>query len=78
MFCGEDDVQGEHAASSGRPDESTLFYLMSRGLSEADAKKLLAESKFAALLDGIGNTTLQEEILSVLRTSIEEGGRESE
>ncbi|WP_099469396.1 SufD family Fe-S cluster assembly protein [Konateibacter massiliensis] len=77
MFCGEDDVQGEHAASSGRPDESTLFYLMSRGLSEADSKKLLAESKFAAILDNLSDDALREEILERLRTSIEEGGNES-
>lgn len=76
LFCGEDDVQGEHAASSGRPNESTLFYLMSRGLSEEDAKKLLAESKFAAILDALPDETLREEILSFLRASIEKGGEE--
>lgn len=74
LFCGEDDVQGEHAASSGRPNESVLFYLMSRGLSEADAKKLLAESKFSALLDILPKEELREEILTFLRASIEQGG----
>ncbi len=78
LFCGEDDVQGEHAASSGRPSESTLFYLMSRGLSEADAKKLLAESKFAAVLEEMMDEALKEEILSYLRTAIEEGGSKRE
>lgn len=74
LFCGEDDVQGEHAASSGRPNESTLFYIMSRGLSEEDAKKLLAESKFAAVLDALSDEMLKEEILSFLRAAIEKGG----
>lgn len=78
LFCQEDDVQAEHAASSGRPNEETLFYLMSRGLSEADAKKLLAESKFATILDGIGDDDLREEILTCLRTAIEEGGHDGE
>lgn len=78
LFCGEDDVQGEHAASSGRPSDSTLFYLMSRGLSEAEAKKLLAESKFAAILEEMKEEALKEEILSYLRVAIEEGGYMSE
>lgn len=75
LFCGEDDIIGEHAASSGRPNESTLFYLMSRGLSEADAKVLLAESKFAAILDGIEDEALKQEILGYVRASIEAGGQ---
>lgn len=78
LFCGEDDVQGEHAASSGRPSESTLFYLMSRGLSEADARKLLAESKFAAILEEMQEDALKDEILSYLRAAIEEGGYKGE
>ncbi|MDK2807536.1 MAG: Fe-S cluster assembly protein SufD [Clostridiales bacterium] len=71
LFCGEDDVQGEHAASSGRPNEGLLFYLMSRGMSEPDAKKLLAESRFGALLEQLSDETLKEEILAYLRQAIE-------
>ncbi len=74
LFCGEDDVQGEHAATSGRPNESILFYLMSRGLSDADARMLLAESKFAAALDKMDDKALKEEIVTFLRKSIERDG----
>jgi hypothetical protein len=74
LFCGEDDVQGEHAASSSRPNESTLFYLMSRGLSETEAKKLLAQARFVALLEELPDEALKEEIVDFLRTAIEEGG----
>ena len=41
LFCNEDDVIGEHAASVGKVDEAKLFYLMSRGISEEEAKSLI-------------------------------------
>lgn len=47
ILCAEEDVDGRHAASTGKIDENTLFYLMSRGLSELDAKKLMIEAQFA-------------------------------
>ena len=53
LMCGEDDVIGEHAASAGQIDESKLFYLMSRGLSERDAKKLIVEASFAPIINHI-------------------------
>lgn len=43
LFCDEDDVIGAHSASIGKVDESKLFYLMSRGLTESRAKKLIVE-----------------------------------
>lgn len=53
LMCGEDDVIGEHAASAGQIDENKLFYLMSRGLSERDAKKLIVEASFAPIINKI-------------------------
>ena len=35
------DVKAGHAASSGQVDESQLFYLMSRGLSQKEAERLI-------------------------------------
>jgi Fe-S cluster assembly protein SufD len=34
-------VQAGHAASVGQYDEEALYYLLSRGLVEADAKQIL-------------------------------------
>ena len=73
LLCQEDDVEGEHAASSGRPEEKTLFYLMSRGFSEAAAKQLLAEAYFSALLVPLPDEAIKEEILDALRKSLKEG-----
>ncbi len=73
LFCGEDDVEGEHAASSGRPDEATMLYLMSRGFDETEARKLLSEAIFTAILDAMNQEALKDEILTVVRNSIKGG-----
>ncbi|MDR0445894.1 MAG: SufD family Fe-S cluster assembly protein [Oscillospiraceae bacterium] len=41
ILCGEENVEGSHAASVGRIDEGKLYYLRSRGLTETDAKRLM-------------------------------------
>ena len=75
LLCGEDDVEGEHAASSGRPDEKTLFYLMSRGLDELEAKKLLAQAAVSSIIEKIPDASIRDKILDAVRGSIEKGGR---
>ncbi len=70
LLCGEDDVEGEHAATSGSLEEKTLFYMMSRGISRASAKKLLAEAAFNSILEKIPDQSLREEILCLPMKSI--------
>lgn len=60
LLCEEDDVEGEHAASAGQIDENRLFYLMSRGLSEREAKKLIIEASFRPIIDRIPLEDLRE------------------
>ncbi|MCQ4923321.1 Fe-S cluster assembly protein SufD [Tissierella carlieri] len=64
LLCSEDDVEGEHAASAGQIDENRLFYLMSRGLSEREAKKLIVEASFRPIIDKIPLKDLRELISS--------------
>lgn len=59
LLSEEDDVQGEHAASAGQISEDKLFYLMSRGLSERDAKKLIIEASFRPIIEKIGFSDLK-------------------
>ena len=70
LFCDEDDVIGEHYASIGKVDEDKLFYLMSRGLSEGRAKKLIVESSFRPILDNIDDETIREHLLDELEKRI--------
>ena len=44
ILCGEENVEGSHAASVGRIDEGKLFYLQSRGISEAGAMRLMVSA----------------------------------
>ncbi len=62
ILCQEEDVDGQHAASTGRIDAARLFYLMSRGLSEAEAKKLIIEAQFHPVIDRIPDMELKKEV----------------
>ena len=62
ILCTEEDVEGQHAASTGKIDENRMFYLMSRGLSELDAKKLLIEAQFRPVTERIPDEKLRAEV----------------
>lgn len=70
MLSGEDDVDGHHAASIGRMDEDRLFYLMSRGLDEEEAKRLVLEATFAPVVNLIDNEELKSEIQAAINRKI--------
>lgn len=62
ILCEEEDVDGQHAASTGRIDENRLFYLMSRGLSETDARRLIIEAQFAPILARIPVESIRNDL----------------
>ena len=62
LLCGEADVEGAHATSSGRPDPGKLYYLMSRGLSGQEAKRLLVEASFTPILNKLPTRELQDAV----------------
>lgn len=66
LLCDEDDVVGAHAASAGKIDEDKLFYIMSRGFNEIEAKKLIVEATFKPIIDAIPDevtrTIIEDEI----------------
>ncbi|WP_315070010.1 Fe-S cluster assembly protein SufD [uncultured Clostridium sp.] len=66
LLCEEDDVSGEHSASSGKIDENKLFYLMSRGLSYDEAKIVIVRAAFNPIIDEIGDSNIIEEILDTV------------
>lgn len=47
------DVKAGHAASSAPPDEESLFFLRTRGLSEKEARNMLIEAFLNHSLDGM-------------------------
>ncbi len=45
ILCTEEDVEGEHGASIGQPDEDELYYLRSRGLDDETILGMLSSAK---------------------------------
>lgn len=62
LLCTEEDVSGSHAASIGKIDKAKLFYIMSRGFSQKDAKKLIVEAMFNDIIDSINDSAIKEKI----------------
>ncbi len=58
------DVACTHAAAIAQIDEDQLFYLRSRGLGEADAKRLVVEGFLAALVERFGSQALLREAVA--------------
>ena len=59
ILCAEENVEGTHGASIGRPSDDVLFYLASRGLDEEEACNLMARAKLDALCSKIGDEELE-------------------
>ena len=70
LFCDEDDVVGEHSASAGQLNENKLFYLMSRGMSEKEAKKLVVSSSFKPIVEKIKDMELRNKVLKIIEERI--------
>ncbi|NLK26834.1 MAG: Fe-S cluster assembly protein SufD [Clostridiales bacterium] len=73
LLCTEEDVSGQHAASAGRIEEDKLFYLMTRGFSEVQAKKLIVEATIRPVIDRIEEKTLRDAIYEEIRRKINHG-----
>lgn len=66
ILCGEENVEGQHAATIGRVDAGKQFYLQTRGLSAEQIKKLMVDAQFAPSLAALPTEALQEEVAAVL------------
>ncbi len=53
-----DEVEASHGATVGQLDEAAIFYLRSRGLSEAEARRLLVGAFCRAVTDRMENQAL--------------------
>ncbi len=67
-----DEVKAAHGATVGQIDERALFYLRSRGIPEAEAKRLLVGAFCAAALDRIPQPWLREHIAGLLAPRLAE------
>jgi Fe-S cluster assembly protein SufD len=69
-----DDVTCGHGATTGALDESLLFYLRARGLSEKEAQALLIQAFVGEAIESIANDTLRELAISAAQRWLEARG----
>jgi Fe-S cluster assembly protein SufD len=60
-----------HASVTGRLDDDQLFYLMSRGVPELEARRLVVNGFFSELMERIGVEFVTERLSSALETELE-------
>ena len=61
-----DDVVCGHGSTCGRLDDESLFYLVSRGITKADAETMLVRAFLAELVDPIEDEALSEALTAVI------------
>ena len=61
-----------HASATGRFDDEQLFYLMARGISEGEARKLVVRGFFAELINKIPVGTLRERLGDTIEARLAE------
>jgi len=62
-----DDVKCGHGATAGELDHDQLFYLMARGIPEADARALLVEAFLDDVVEAVPEGTLRDAFLGAVR-----------
>lgn len=70
ILCTEEDVDGKHSSSVGKVDEKELFYIMSRGLSQSEATRLIIKAKFNKILNSLFDDELRTKILETIDRKI--------
>jgi Fe-S cluster assembly protein SufD len=68
-------VGAGHASTTGRFDDEQLFYLMSRGIAMADARRLVVRGFFNEIVSEIGNEEVQHRIMDRIDNELEKAGR---
>ncbi|MFP3189822.1 MAG: SufD family Fe-S cluster assembly protein [Thermoproteota archaeon] len=68
------EVRATHSASVAQIDEEQIFYIMSRGLSESEAKKLLTVSFFQQIIDQMPIEEVKEKMLEFIEKKLDNIG----
>ena len=65
-----DDVKCGHGATCGKLDDTAMFYLRSRGLDEASARRMLIHAFANEILDNVGLTPLRVHLEQFVTSSL--------
>lgn len=66
-----------HASSVGRFDDEELFYLQSRGISAAEARKLVVRGFFGELVEEIGIPQIADHLMTIIDRRLARGESEA-
>jgi Fe-S cluster assembly protein SufD len=67
-----DDVKCSHGCTIGRMDEQAVFYLRSRGVSEAEARRMMSHAFMTNVLDRIANADWRKHLEGMIDAKLEE------
>lgn len=76
ILCEEEDVEGRHGASIGKLDEEMLFYMATRGISEAQAEQIMVRARLGAVDREIPDPDLRRQLTDYIETAFA-GGKEN-
>ena len=66
------DIEGAgHASATGRFDDEQLFYLMARGITEDEARRLVVRGFLTEIVQKIGWSELEERLTAALEAELE-------
>ena len=65
------DIEGAgHASTTGRFDDEQLFYLRSRGINEAEARRLVVHGFFADIIRKVGVPEIEKRLLEAVEAEL--------
>ena len=67
-------VGAGHASTTGRFDDEQLFYLMSRGITLENARRLVVRGFFSEIVNEIGVESIQERLMNRIDAELERAG----
>lgn len=66
LLIKDDEVDASHGAAVGAYDPSAVYYLMSRGLTESESRRLITIGSLVPVIDSLSDRTLAEEARNAL------------
>ena len=70
LLIDEDDVMAGHAASVGRVDPVQLYYLMSRGIDQKEAERLVVHGFLAPVVDQLPIEPVKKQLTEVIERKV--------
>ncbi|WP_407272559.1 Fe-S cluster assembly protein SufD [Radiobacillus sp. PE A8.2] len=70
LLIDEDDVTAGHAASVGRVDPLQLYYLMSRGIAQKEAERLIIHGFLAPVVNQLPIEAVKEQLRQVIERKV--------